>query len=169
MMVFVTEVSNCQVASVGLQGSSASGLPPLGRVVHPRHEVPFLDREITVTAAMPFLKPGVHGCGSARLSGMQYFSTSCVAQPRAAGSGSARLTSSDRDSCPPACTGQASLKVCVPRCFGACEPCHCHSSFLRSFHFFRLHVIAFNCRALSGRVTIVILKGRQEVLNCFSA
>ena len=70
-----------------------------------------------------------------------------------------------RDSCPPACTGQASLKVCVPRCFGACEPCHCHSSFLRSFlfFFFRLHVIAFNCRALSGRVTLVILKGRQEV------
>ena len=48
-----------------------------------------------------------------------------------------------RDSCPPACSGQASLKLCVPRCFGACDPCHYHSSFLRSFLFPRLAVFAF--------------------------
>ena len=37
-----------------------------------------LDRRIAVTAAMPFLKPGVQRCGFARLSGMQYLSTSNV-------------------------------------------------------------------------------------------
>ena len=72
-------LSNCQVASVGLQGSSASGLPALGRLVRPRHEVPSLDRGFAVTSAMPFLKPDVQGCGYSRLSGMQYLSTSCVA------------------------------------------------------------------------------------------
>ena len=57
---------------VGLQGSSASGLLALGRFIRPRHEVRSVDRGIAVIAAMPFLKPGVQGCGFARLSGMQH-------------------------------------------------------------------------------------------------
>ena len=35
-------------------------------------------RRDAVTVAMPFLKPGVHGCGFARLSGLQYLSISNV-------------------------------------------------------------------------------------------
>ena len=43
------------ILSVGLQGSSASGLPALGQLVRPRREVPSMDRGFAVTSAMPFL------------------------------------------------------------------------------------------------------------------
>ena len=49
------------ILSVGLQGSSASGLPALGQLVRPRLEVPSVDRGFEVTSAMPFLKPDVAG------------------------------------------------------------------------------------------------------------
>ena len=45
-----------------------------------------IDRGITVTAAMPFLKPGVQECGFTRLSGMQYLPTSNVVFRAEAGS-----------------------------------------------------------------------------------
>ena len=56
LMVFVTEVSNCQVASVGLQGPAASGLHALGRLVRPRHE------------GMQYLSRVAHGHHSGRES-----------------------------------------------------------------------------------------------------
>ena len=66
------------ILSVGLQGSSASGLPELGQLVRPRREVRSLDRGFEVTSAMPFLKPDVQECGYSELSGMQYLSISRV-------------------------------------------------------------------------------------------
>ena len=75
----VSRFDRCvNISSVGLQGSSASGLPALGQLVRPRREVPSLDRGFAVTSAMPFLKPDVQGCGYSELSGMQYLSTSRV-------------------------------------------------------------------------------------------
>ena len=75
----VSRFDRCvNILSVGLQGSSASGLPALGQLVRPRREVPSLDRGFEVTSAMPFLKPDVQVCGYSELSGMQYLSISRV-------------------------------------------------------------------------------------------
>ena len=91
-------LSSCQVGSVGLQGSSASGPHALGRLVRPRHEVPSLDRGFVVTSAMQFLKPDVQGCVYSRLSGMQYFSASRVARGHHSGRlPRARLTAKRAD------------------------------------------------------------------------
>ena len=75
----VSRFDRCvNILSVGLQGSSASGLLAGGQLVRPRREVPSLDRGFAVTSAMPFLKPDVQGCGYSEQSGMQYLSTSRV-------------------------------------------------------------------------------------------
>ena len=55
-VVFRSRLPVGRIAKCSPQGASASGLPALGRFICPRHEVPSLVREITVTAALPFLK-----------------------------------------------------------------------------------------------------------------
>ena len=108
----VSRFDRCvNILSVGLQDSSASGLPALGQLVRPRREVPSLDRGFAVTSAMPFLKPDVQGCGYSELSGMQYLSISRVVRGHHLGRESALYLEAPNSSV----SGHAGAMFCHPR------------------------------------------------------